>query len=717
MINSLVEIESVRQYLNRIGAEPKSICRAAIQERHGKYFKEKHPIKFCIKTGEIINIEKLPDNIKPTEKEQTEIKAEITSAVFPLYVQANKAQRKGLIEVINKTKNKVKGVDDKDLFIFYSETGDKILLVQQRIENKKTGQKKYLPWTHWSDHKWRCTEPDGKLPLYGLQELKNNAVVVLHEGCKGARHWQNLIKENKLHPWRKYLEHAAHVGWIGGALNPHRTDWSQLNNHGLDLVIIAADNDKQGKQAISKISKQLSVRCHALEFLEGEDFFDIGFDLADDIPKNMYDEYGDYCGPSLQQMTHPATHLTKIVKQPKGRPTIELREHVKGEWLLITKHSEILHKDFRHEPMDQKTANNALARYREGKNVFALLVENIIETISDYTYNPGSTEKIILDGDHKKLNLYQPSKNIPIKGDPSPYLNYIKHLFPVKEDREYSLRWIATLIAKPEVRMTYSILLASENQGVGKSTLGEAILTPLVGCHNACSPSEEQILSRFNSWAGAMRLAVVAEIYQGKSWKMYNRLKSVVSDETISIERKGKDAITTRNWCHIVASSNSLSPLKVSEDDRRWLVPKVTEEKWPHKKWVALRAWLAKDGLAIIMHWAQTYDNYEVSGMHPPMTGRKKDLIQVCTDEWRTLLTELLQKNDQPKPLKTLFEYLKEEDSDSYFTIGNVREILIGRGYINKGRRELAGKENGKVQQKIWYLPSKKAAKVWEPPM
>ena len=711
MINSLVEIESVRLYANRIDAEPRSLNKLVITKKSGRYWKDIHQIKLDLKTGEVLNIEKLPKEIKPTDAEQAAMQAAISSAEFPEYVQANKIQIKGLIETINKSKNKVVNADDKDLFIFFNEASDKVLMVQQRIIDEKTGQKKYLPWTYWSDGKWRIAEPEGKLPLYGLETLKDNAVVVLHEGCKGAKHWQELIAENKTHPWREYLKHAAHIGWVGGALNPHRTDWSPLNQSGLDLVIIAADNDQAGKRAIPKISKLLNVRCHAIEFLEGEDYFPIGFDLADDIPKKMFDRQGDYVGPGLQAMTIPATWLTRKY-QPQGRkspPMTVLQDHVKGEWLYITDHNEIVHRDFRHKPYDRQTANNALSDFSDAKDIFGLLVKNKAEHIENYTYDPSSKGRIILNGGHKKLNLYEPTRIKPKDGDASPFMEYLNNLFPIEEDREHVKLWIATLIAKPGVRMTYSILLVSEKQGVGKSTLGEAILAPLVGNHNSCCPSEEQILSRFNSWAGAMRLAIVAEIYQGKSWKMYNRLKSVISDDTISIERKGKDAITTRNWCHIIASSNSPAPLKVSEEDRRWLVPKVTEEAWPHKKWCALREWLNKDGLAIILHWAQSYGKYEMSGMHAPGTERKKDLIQVCTEEYRTLLTEILIENENPKPLKTLFNYLKVEDNDSYFTQGNVRQILKGRGYINNGRREVVCE----VQQKVWYLPSKIDAKVW----
>jgi hypothetical protein len=59
-------------------------------------------------------------------------------------------------------------------------------------------------------------------------------------------------------------------------------------------------------------------------------------------------------------------------------------------------------------------------------------------------------------------------------------------VFPVERQRLEVKRWIATLIARPAVKMRYGLLLVSETQGVGKTTLGH-MLTEVIGRHNACS--------------------------------------------------------------------------------------------------------------------------------------------------------------------------------------------------------------------------------------
>lgn len=56
--------------------------------------------------------------------------------------------------------------------------------------------------------------------------------------------------------------------------------------------------------------------------------------------------------------------------------------------------------------------------------------------------------------------------------------------------------------------MRYAMLLISERQGVGKTTLVDAVLAPLIGRWNVSSPTESQVAdSGFNSWIAHKRLA------------------------------------------------------------------------------------------------------------------------------------------------------------------------------------------------------------------
>jgi hypothetical protein len=158
--------------------------------------------------------------------------------------------------------------------------------------------------------------------------------------------------------------------------------------------------------------------------------------------------------------------------------------------------------------------------------------------------------------------------------------------------------------------------------------LASSVLAPLVGDHNVGYPSEHDIVeSAFNEWMAHKRLIIVGEIYQGQSFKDYNRLKGIVTDKDFSVNKKHQAPYRTDNWCHVIACSNSDRALKMEGSDRRWLYPEICEEPWPRAKFEAFVQWLAGGGLGIVAHWAAQYGDYVKTGEQPPMTARKQLMI------------------------------------------------------------------------------------------
>jgi hypothetical protein len=61
------------------------------------------------------------------------------------------------------------------------------------------------------------------------------------------------------------------------------------------------------------------------------------------------------------------------------------------------------------------------------------------------------------------------------------------------------------------------------------------------------------------------------------------------------------------NWAHFVLCSNSGLALRIEREDRRFLVPTVTEQKQPPEFWEKLHNWLESGGYAIIAQWARDF--------------------------------------------------------------------------------------------------------------
>lgn len=524
-----------------------------------------------------------------------------------------------------------------------------IIMLQQRVE--KPEGKAYLPWTYWNDNQWRRLEPEGPLPLWGLDQLKNNSIVFLHEGAKAARAVRRMVEaatpEAKAalaaHPWGKELQHAAHLGWIGGALNPHRTDWSPLAN--AERIVIVADNYGPGHDAVPKIARLLAaypVTVEAVRFTTEQ--WPLSFDLADPFPEKLFKQ-GRYAGPSMRDCTLPATQATRLGIPPpatgRGRsaaPPVILRQEFAALWIQIVTPSGTMFAPKHNpallfNPQQFDAINRVFSHVRRLSEVFeAQAYKSIVHGIA---YEPGRLPGIInLDG-QRVLNTHMPPHIAPWKDESGIWEQFLAHLLPDDEDRFQFCRWLATLVALPATRMMYGVLLVSVTQGVGKSTLFD-IVCSLVGLQNCSTPSASLIVnSDFNGWLARKQLVAVHEIYEGGSWKAYNRLKSAITDELLLVNEKFTATYTVRNQAHFLLGSNSERALMIEQSDRRWLVPRVTEAKHPDGDagfWARFHGWLASGGHGAIVYCAQEFVKGKGHAVRPgetaPSTKRKCQLIE-----------------------------------------------------------------------------------------
>ena len=648
-ISSLTDINPVREYLNRVGAEPRSLKTAVVREMNGKYWRDVAIIRFG--QGGEISCSTLEHN--PTELEQSAIAAAWNEHDFP--------KVKHLKRIIEPTPI-MKAAEDKDIFEFRDESGENIIMVQVRIETEDG--KAYVPHTYWDDGKWRCAEPDGDLPLWGMDQLKEHKTVFIHEGAKGARYCRWMAegkneaarRARDAHPWGRELMGAAHLGWTGGAMNPNRTDWSVLTKHGVDRAYIVADNDAEGKDAISAISRYLRMLTFSIEF---NNSFPDSFDLGDDFPPEMFKKLGAegfYSGPAMRSLTQPSTWATDQVPNPsgQGRPISVLRDSFKRLWSYIEEADAFVCTEMPEIMRSEAVFNKMTAGFSHVAETSKLLVKNYKGRSAKVCYRPDHKGRLVEYRGANAINLHVPGNVKAVPGDPSPWLEFLSYMFINEDECKEVERWCATLIARPDIRMSYGLLLISETQGIGKTTLGATVLAPLVGHHNVGFPGENDITSAFNDWVAHKRLAIVNEIYSGSSWKAYHALKSIITDNDVTVNQKYMRQYVIDNWCHLLACSNSMRALKMEMDDRRWLYPEMAEVPWKAKQFTDFRRWVQSGGLSIIKHWAENYGDFVGPAARAPMTERKKEMIEGSRSEGQShaaALGELLKDHGQPGAL------------------------------------------------------------------
>lgn len=628
-------LPALAAYIDRIGAEQLNIRRFMVKQYVGKYYVERVLIKIE-NDGTITCSDK---DYAPTKEEAEAIKASISSVNFPRTIAAEEGQ---LRELIDKRLR-----PGSSYFAFFNHEG-KISMVQERA--LINGEKAYLPWTFFSDGEWRMMEPDGPLPMWKPRPTSSKPRIMIHEGAKAACAVNAMVEDStSTHPWRDWLMDYEHWGMIGGALAPQRTNYDELRREKPLEVVYVCDNDDQGKSALQVVSR--CYRGHLSGMIFG-DAFDDGWDMADPLPKEFFTAEGRYIGIHCKNMLIPATWATDVVPSAKGqgRPTVKISREFSKEWVHTIAPEYFIHRDRPDDLLAEDQFNSKVRPYSDAKNTADLLRVEQKSKAAIIRYNPSEKPGVFHSRDGKYyVNTHVPSSVEPEKGDPNPWLQFCEHLIPIESDRLEVLRWVATLIARPDVKMHYGLLLISETQGVGKGTICDGVLTPIIGENNVSHPTEDTIVnSSFNAWIAQKRLAVVHEIYAGHSAKAYNKMKSIITDELVEVNRKFTHEYTLQNWLHVAACSNSIGALRLSVDDRRWLVPKVTEEKPPTEYWTKFYRWLKEEnGHSIIAWWAEEFlkmNTYVMTGDAAPWTSNKKDVIEEGYSPGMKLTTELIRR-------------------------------------------------------------------------
>ena len=197
-------------------------------------------------------------------------------------------------------------------------------------------------------------------------------------------------------------------------------------------------------------------------------------------------------------------------------------------------------------------------------------------------FKPGGTT------DAREFNLWRGFGVEPHKGwqKQRRLLRHIREVICRRDPKKfkYLIRYLAWAVQHPDKHAGVVIVLKSRKQGTGKSTLGKVMLD-IFGQHGALIDDKERLLGRFTDWLESMCFVVAEEILWAGDHKAADKLKSVITGDTIQIERKFGSCRQVPNRLKTIATTNHDHAVAAGVRDRRNVVYDVSDERVGDRAW------------------------------------------------------------------------------------------------------------------------------------
>ena len=203
-----------------------------------------------------------------------------------------------------------------------------------------------------------------------------------------------------------------------------------------------------------------------------------------------------------------------------------------------------------------------------------------------------------------------------------------------EESIKYIHGWIARPLQNPLKKNKTALVVKDVNQGTGKSWFAETVAHLHGKFGNENVGNMKTICGDFNGSIDNQTLIVVNEVNDVDNSAYYNgdKLKTLISEDCIEIERKGIDAEKRRIFANFIFVSNNEMPIRVDDKDRRYMIlrPSAVHGKDDRDYWTDAFYNLKEDN-AFLSQLYSYYMNLDIGYYNPtaiPVTLAKEEIIE-----------------------------------------------------------------------------------------
>jgi len=185
---------------------------------------------------------------------------------------------------------------------------------------------------------------------------------------------------------------------------------------------------------------------------------------------------------------------------------------------------------------------------------------------------PGKRQKIIFSDGTASINTWvEPKYRSAVKSSCSAFDEFLEFVIPNQKERTVFLDWLAWCLQNESTKPSWAVMLYSEKQGTGKSTLAD-VLKALFGSENTGRINGvNKLVGRFNKEVLANKLVVVEEVEVKRGSTKANSIKSLITEDSTMVEAKNMPIYVEELYCAFLMTTNHL-PLWLEESDRRFYI-------------------------------------------------------------------------------------------------------------------------------------------------
>ncbi|WP_417713992.1 primase-helicase family protein [Pseudophaeobacter arcticus] len=265
------------------------------------------------------------------------------------------------------------------------------------------------------------------------------------------------------------------------------------------------------------------------------------------------------------------------------------------------------------------------------------------------TFQPKAGE-VVGEGAKRKLNLWQ---GFAVKPEPGDWHLMKGHIHDVLAGGDAKLaayieRWMAWTFQNPDEPAEVALVFRGE-PGTGKGVFGRA-MAQIFGQHGLHTGGSELITGRFNLHFRDCCLLFADEVIWDGDRKAEAKIKTFLTEPTLTIEGKGKDAVSWPNMLHVVISSNSDWIVPAGPYERRYAVFDVSGAHRQEKAYFKpLYAEIDGAGLAAMLYDLLAMD---LGDWHPrddrPDTAALEDQRARGLDPVKAAVLDMLREGSLP---------------------------------------------------------------------